>query len=62
MNDTALLVHPTCGPTQPADIDGLLCIETYEELHKEAEQEYPMFRWACLLYSMKMADPRPSST
>ena len=24
------LVHPTCGPTQPGDIDGLVRIQTYE--------------------------------
>ena len=26
----ARLVHPTCGPTQPGDIDGLVRIHTYE--------------------------------
>ena len=32
----ARLVHPTCGPTQPGDIDGLVRIQTYEacEVHK----------------------------
>jgi len=53
-----LLVHPTCGPTQPGDIDGLVRIQTYEALRKETEQQYPMFRWAYLPYSMKMAGPR----
>merc|ERR1719444_388310 len=56
--DSILLVHPTCGPTQPGDIDGLVRIDTYEALRKETEQEYPMFRWAYLPYSMKMAGPR----
>mmetsp|Transcript_1500 Transcript_1500/g.4653 ORF Transcript_1500/g.4653 Transcript_1500/m.4653 type:complete len:691 (-) Transcript_1500:553-2625(-) len=58
VQDSVLLVHPTCGPTQPGDIDGLVRIETYEALRKETEEEYPMFRWAYLPYSMKMAGPR----
>mmetsp|Transcript_19943 Transcript_19943/g.50973 ORF Transcript_19943/g.50973 Transcript_19943/m.50973 type:complete len:694 (-) Transcript_19943:173-2254(-) len=53
-----LLVHPTCGPTQPGDIDGVVRISTYEALRKETEKEFPMFRWAYLPYSMKMAGPR----
>merc|ERR1711920_955089 len=56
--DSVLLVHPTCGPTQPGDIDGVVRIKTYEALKKETEKEYPMFRWAYLPYSMKMAGPR----
>merc|ERR1712048_1255994 len=51
--DSVLLVHPTCGPTQPGDIDGVVRIKTYEALKRETEQEYPMFRWADLPYSMK---------
>jgi len=58
VKDCVLLVHPTCGPTQPGDIDGLVRISTYEALRKETEKEYPMFRWAYLPYSMKMAGPR----
>merc|ERR1711988_1385324 len=58
VSDSMLLVHPTCGPTQPGDIDGLVRIQTYEALRKETEEEYPMFRWAYLPYSMKMAGPR----
>jgi len=58
VKDSILLVHPTCGPTQPGDIDGLVRIDTYEALRKETEQEFPMFRWAYLPYSMKMAGPR----
>eukprot|EP00416_Gambierdiscus_australes_P019363 CAMPEP_0171059286 /NCGR_PEP_ID=MMETSP0766_2-20121228/3096_1 /TAXON_ID=439317 /ORGANISM="Gambierdiscus australes, Strain CAWD 149" /LENGTH=687 /DNA_ID=CAMNT_0011514713 /DNA_START=66 /DNA_END=2129 /DNA_ORIENTATION=- len=58
VKDSVLLVHPTCGPTQPGDIDGLVRISTYEALRKETEVEYPMFRWAYLPYSMKMAGPR----
>jgi len=56
--DSILLVHPTCGPTQPGDIDGVVRINTYEALRKETEEEFPMFRWAYLPYSMKMAGPR----
>merc|ERR1711933_648610 len=56
--DSTLLVHPTCGPTQPGDIDGLVRIDTYEALRTETETEYPMFRWAYLPYSMKMEGPR----
>jgi len=56
--DSILLVHPTCGPTQPGDIDGLVRISTYEALKAETAEEFPMFRWAYLPYSMKMAGPR----
>jgi len=56
--DSVLLVHPTCGPTQPGDIDGVVRIQTYEALREETERDYPMFRWAYLPYSMKMAGPR----
>jgi len=56
--NSILLVHPTCGPTQPGDIDGLVRIQTYEAVRQETEKEYPMFRWAYLPYSMKMAGPR----
>ncbi|OLP97867.1 Sulfate adenylyltransferase [Symbiodinium microadriaticum] len=58
VKDSVLLVHPTCGPTQPGDIDGIVRIQTYEALKAETAQEYPMFRWAYLPYSMKMAGPR----
>merc|ERR1719229_650434 len=58
VSDSILLVHPTCGPTQPGDIDGLVRIQTYEALREETEAEYPMFRWAYLPYSTKMAGPR----
>merc|ERR1719499_168936 len=58
IKDSILLVHPTCGPTQPGDIDGVVRISTYEALREETEKEFPMFRWAYLPYSMKMAGPR----
>jgi len=29
VKDSILLVHPTCGPTQPGDIDGVVRIDTY---------------------------------
>jgi len=58
VSDSILLVHPTCGPTQPGDIDGVVRISTYEALKEETKQDFPMFRWAYLPYSMKMAGPR----
>jgi sulfate adenylyltransferase len=58
VTDSVLLVHPTCGPTQPGDIDGIVRIQTYEALAAETKEEFPMFRWAYLPYSMKMAGPR----
>lgn len=58
VQDSILLVHPTCGPTQPGDIDGVVRISTYEALKEETKAEFPMFRWAYLPYSMKMAGPR----
>jgi sulfate adenylyltransferase len=58
VQDSILLVHPTCGPTQPGDIDGVVRISTYEALKEETKEEFPMFRWAYLPYSMKMAGPR----
>merc|ERR1712137_784197 len=58
VKDSILLVHPTCGPTQPGDIDGVVLIQTYEALKEETKAEFPMFRWAYLPYSMKMAGPR----
>lgn len=58
VNDSILLVHPTCGPTQPGDIDGVVRIQTYEAVKEETKDEFPMFRWAYLPYSMKMAGPR----
>jgi len=56
--DSILLVHPTCGPTQPGDIDGVVRISTYEALAAQVKDEFPGFRWAYLPYSMKMAGPR----
>lgn len=56
--DCIPFVHPTCGPTQPGDIDGAVRVETYEALRKETEHDFPMFHWAYLPYSMKMAGPR----
>lgn len=58
VDNSILLVHPTCGPTQPGDIDGVVRIKTYEALKEETQKEFPMFRWAYLPYSMKMAGPR----
>eukprot|EP00929_Paragymnodinium_shiwhaense_P043578 TRINITY_DN223_c0_g1_i5.p1 TRINITY_DN223_c0_g1~~TRINITY_DN223_c0_g1_i5.p1 ORF type:complete len:686 (-),score=217.67 TRINITY_DN223_c0_g1_i5:133-2190(-) len=58
VKDSIVLVHGTCGPTQPGDIDGVVRIDTYEAVKKETEKEFPMFRWAYLPYSMKMSGPR----
>jgi sulfate adenylyltransferase len=63
-NDVAnsiVFVHPTCGPTQPGDIDGQTRIQTYEVMQKEEFYKRwagESFRWAYLPYSMKMAGPR----
>ena len=51
-----VLVHPTCGPTQPGDIAGIVRIDTYKALDEEVQN--PSLRWANLPYSMKMAGPR----
>merc|ERR1711937_70864 len=40
--NSIIFVHPTCGPTQPGDIDGATRIKTYEVL-----QEDPFYKkWA----------------
>jgi len=59
--NSVILVHPTCGPTQPGDIDGPTRIKTYEVM--QGEDFYKTwagdsFRWSYLPYSMKMAGPR----
>merc|ERR1719440_1248723 len=59
--DSIILVHPTCGPTQPGDIDGPTRIKTYEVMQEEPSYKKwagDTFRWAYLPYSMKMAGPR----
>merc|ERR1712137_565886 len=61
VKDSIVLVHPTCGPTQPGDIDGPSRIKTYEVLQEEPEYKKwagDAFRWSYLPYSMKMAGPR----
>ncbi len=52
---STVLVHPTCGPTQPGDIDGDVRFETYQALQAERPDD---FKWAYLPYSMHMAGPR----
>mmetsp|Transcript_67504 Transcript_67504/g.180361 ORF Transcript_67504/g.180361 Transcript_67504/m.180361 type:complete len:416 (+) Transcript_67504:73-1320(+) len=54
--DAVVLVHPTCGPTQEDDIDGVTRFRTYEVL--KAELNNPRVHWAYLPYSMHMAGPR----
>ncbi|CAE7379030.1 MET3 [Symbiodinium microadriaticum] len=61
VENSIVLVHPTCGPTQPGDIDGPTRIKTYEVLQEEPEYKKwagESFRWSYLPYSMKMAGPR----
>lgn len=61
VENSIILVHPTCGPTQPGDIDGATRIKTYEVLQQEPEYKKwagENFRWSYLPYSMKMAGPR----
>jgi len=61
VKNSVVFVHPTCGPTQPGDIDGPTRIKTYEVLQEEPTYKKwagDAFRWAYLPYSMKMAGPR----
>merc|ERR1740130_1691318 len=51
-----VLVHPTCGPTQPCDISGVVRYKTYEVLKEETANDRTF--WAYLPYSMHMAGPR----
>lgn len=54
--NAVVLVHPTCGPTQPDDIPGTTRYKTYEVLKEETQN--PRVEWAYLPYSMHMAGPR----
>jgi len=61
VKNSIVLVHPTCGPTQPGDIDGPTRIKTYEVMQEEPSYKKwvgDSFRWSYLPYSMKMAGPR----
>merc|ERR1712019_80248 len=61
VEDSIIFVHPTCGPTQPGDIDGATRIKTYEVMQEEPFYKKwagDSFRWSYLPYSMKMAGPR----
>merc|ERR1712187_983559 len=61
VENSVILVHPTCGPTQPGDIKGDARIQTYEVLQQEPFYKKwagDSFRWSYLPYSMKMAGPR----
>jgi sulfate adenylyltransferase len=51
-----VLIHPTVGPTQPDDIDGLTRVATYQALEKEVGS--PRLKWAFLPFNMRMAGPR----
>lgn len=54
--NAVVLVHPTCGPTQPDDIPGIVRYKTYEVLKEETHN--PRIFWSYLPYSMHMAGPR----
>ena len=54
--NAVVLVHPTCGPTQPDDIPGAVRYKTYEVLRQQIQN--PRVLWAYLPYSMHMAGPR----
>ena len=54
--NAVVLVHPTCGPTQPDDISGTVRYKTYEVLKEQTAN--PRIVWAYLPYSMHMAGPR----
>jgi len=56
VENSVVLIHPTCGPTQPGDIDGKKRYETYLKLQEEVKNEN--LQWAYLPYSMRMAGPR----
>jgi sulfate adenylyltransferase len=53
---STVLVHPTCGPTQPGDIDADVRVATYHALEKEVAD--PRISWAFLPFNMRMAGPR----
>ncbi len=54
--DSIVLVHPTCGPTQQDDIPGKVRYLTYKKLSEELAND--QIKWAFLPYSMHMAGPR----
>ncbi len=54
--NSVVLVHPTCGPTQLDDIPGKIRYLTYKRLSEELTNK--KIRWAFLPYSMHMAGPR----
>merc|ERR1712224_988244 len=45
VEDAIIFVHPTCGPTQPGDIDGPTRIKTYEVMQQEPYYQ----KWAGFL-------------
>lgn len=56
IQNSVVLVHPTCGPTQDGDIDWRLRFLTYEALQQHKPN--PAVFWAYLPYSMHMGGPR----
>lgn len=59
-DNSVVLVHPTCGPTQEEDIPGPVRFKTYEVLQDETKDtpSGQKTKWAYLPYSMHMAGPR----
>jgi len=53
---SSVLIHPTCGPTQPGDIDAHTRVATYHALEREVAD--PRIKWAFLPFNMRMAGPR----
>lgn len=60
IDDSMVLVHPTCGPTQLTDIAGDVRFHTYEALQAQLKDEKldKGISWAYLPYSMLLSGPR----
>lgn len=60
IDDSMVLVHPTCGPTQMTDIAGDVRFHTYEALQVQLKDEKldKGISWAYLPYSMLLSGPR----
>ena len=54
--NSIVLVHPTCGPTQQDDIPGKIRYLTYKKLEEGISNK--QIKWSFLPYSMHMAGPR----
>merc|ERR1712224_175973 len=54
--NSIIFVHPTCGPTQPGDIDGATRIKTYEVLQEDLLQEVGWRRFPLVLLALLHED------